>query len=245
LIAVDTSRLPVKDIVDAVKWCYQLSKDFGKVKAVVLTSISLYVTPEEDDVTLKFGHADDLTSLVLGPPGSRPPVPNYDSARNGWGSLVTRKRKRFVLEESPSVKSFRKPDDLTDLSLGEFIYTNSSGMTPKVRAEIIRSLEGTLKANIGFAILEDGKPEEINTGFIGLTESWRAFRLDTASLSVDDRRVAEDSIKRLKTSLPSIDLDTISIEPLEDEKIIVRYGKRLAGGKAPYAVELLRHSKLV
>ncbi|KAF4739875.1 hypothetical protein FOZ63_019045, partial [Perkinsus olseni] len=161
-IAVDTSRLPVKDIVDAVKWCYQLSKDFGK--AVVLTSISLYVTPEEDDVTLKLGHADDLTSLVLSPPGSRPPVPHYDSARNGWSSRVTRKRKRYDLGESPSVKSLRRPDDLADLSLGEFVYTNSSGMTPKVRAEIIRSLEGTLKVNIGFAILEDGKPEEINTG---------------------------------------------------------------------------------
>ncbi|KAF4700690.1 hypothetical protein FOZ63_017531 [Perkinsus olseni] len=245
LIAVDTSRLPVKDIVDAVKWSYQLSKDFGKAKAVTLTSMSLYITPLQKDVTLKFGHADDLTSLVLGPPGSRPSVPYYDFARNGWGSLVTRKRKRFVLEESPSAKSFRKPDDLADLSLGEFIYTNSSGMTPNVRVEIIRSLEETLKANIGFSLLEDGKPEEINTGFIGLTESWRAFRLDTSSLSVEDRREAEDSIKRLKTSLPGIDLDTISIEPIGDENIILRYGKHLKGGKAPYAAELLCHSTVV
>ncbi|KAF4691978.1 hypothetical protein FOZ60_014303 [Perkinsus olseni] len=64
-ITVDTSRLPVKDIVDAVKWCYQLSKDFGKAKAVTLTSISLVfvlfgIFPATTCITTWFMHEEPV-----------------------------------------------------------------------------------------------------------------------------------------------------------------------------------------
>ncbi|KAF4664176.1 hypothetical protein FOZ61_001049 [Perkinsus olseni] len=75
---------------------------------------------------------------------------------------------------------------------------------------LVLSPLGILKVNLTFTIIKweraknGGKrlrrqTEETNTGFVPLTESWRAFRLNTASLSKDDRKAAEDSINRSAT----------------------------------------------
>ncbi|KAF4652745.1 hypothetical protein FOL46_009516 [Perkinsus olseni] len=230
------------------EWFTELGKAFDMEEKLDPRDVLVHVEYHkgkpvlDKEVTVELSSSTEAAgrTMVLSPLGRKPSAPKYVSRENGWGSVVKRKRVESDFGKPSRKKRFRRPADPVAIASGNYEYIDPTQETPNVMVEIINNTKGMVGAEVKFGLCEDDRGKELaTTGFVKLTGSYRAFRLDTNSMPEKKRRAAEDSIKRLATFMPALDLNTITIEPLEGEKILLRYGK-VENGKAAHAVEL-RH----
>ncbi|KAF4705591.1 hypothetical protein FOZ63_006765 [Perkinsus olseni] len=160
------------------EWFTELGKAFDVKERLDPRDVLVHVGYHDGKLVL-----DKEVTVELSPPGYKPSAPKYASRENGWGSVVKRKRVESDFEEPYRKKRFRRPADPVAITSGNYEYIDPTQETPNVWVQTINNTKGMVGAEVKFGLCEDDRGKELaSTGFVNLTGSYRAFRLDTNSM---------------------------------------------------------------